>query len=539
MSANNNNNNNNTNPSSSSSLTSFPTASVENGRRVVYGYDQVSAGYSVTSVSLPTHGRGGHFYEPIDPELVGDSSSSDGSQQYWPAQEVSYFQQAPGEPCLDPSLVPDASSSRIYQAAYGRNSSPFSLEPSPSFPLIENSPSIGSDSAYDMMMDPATPPDAQGSVISLGSPYDSDGSYASNGGEPSEMIYYPGPQDEGIGRATNSAYFGVDMVAVSDHYAFNAIPGSSPLGLIGGTHGGHYPLRTTLPYVGPVRHIKEESPLPDAEAKISAARVPRRRASGKRPSPDHDGPPRIEKKKPRLQATNKKFCHKCKKNFSSRSSLEAHTGLEHPRPYICVFHYAGCTARFDAKNEWKRHVSTKHLGLKYWVCTEGKCADERQSAFQRQAGLPSNGNIFNRKDLYTQHIRRMHFNITGQSTTDYKGADARSDGMVKQMQEEALRVRCKLPTWMPCPVQSCDKEFVGSNAWDERMEHVAQQHFDNAAAGRELPVRFGGLHDNVLTQWAQRPDIRIVKRAETGWELCDPLKGDAEYRMASPDGGEE
>lgn len=64
---------------------------------------------------------------------------------------------------------------------------------------------------------------------------------------------------------------------------------------------------------------------------------------------------------------------------------------------------------------------------------------------------------------------------------------------------------------------------------------MAQQHFDNAAAGREPPVEFGGAHDTVLTEWAQRADIRIVKRTEVGWELCEPLKGEAEYRMATPD----
>jgi hypothetical protein len=86
---------------------------------------------------------------------------------------------------------------------------------------------------------------------------------------------------------------------------------------------------------------------------------------------------------------------------------------------------------------------------------------------------------------------------------------------------------------MPCPVKSCDKSFKGSNAWDERMEHVAQQHFENAATGKEPPVEFGGLHDYVLTEWAQRPEIRIVRQTDMGWELCDPLKGDTEYRMVT------
>ncbi|KAK4071015.1 uncharacterized protein Triagg1_6382 [Trichoderma aggressivum f. europaeum] len=62
------------------------------------------------------------------------------------------------------------------------------------------------------------------------------------------------------------------------------------------------------------------------------------------------------------------------------------TDSKHPSPYVCVFHYANCNTRFDAKKKWKCHVSTRHLSLEYWVCAEGMCADERQSSHQRYAG---------------------------------------------------------------------------------------------------------------------------------------------------------
>ncbi|TFB04004.1 hypothetical protein CCMA1212_003724 [Trichoderma ghanense] len=506
-----------TSTSAASSLPPYSTPTIVNAGRVVYDYD--------VPVSLPHAPMGGdHLYQPIDPML---RESTDGGQQLWTVQGMSYYQQPSNDVCLDPSLAPGATG--LYQPAVGRNDSPFSFQPSPAFSLIE-SPSIGSDANYEIV-DPATPPDAH---LSLGNAYDSDYSYDSNV-EQSETSFYP----------DSSYYGGMDMVTLNGSYVFSSAPNGSPLMPASNTHSGHIgSFQTTLPYVNSARHIKEESLPPSADEKVSAARATKRRprsarcdfepVSYKRASPDDEGSSQGEKRR-KTHITNKRFCHKCKKNFQSRTTLDEHTNLEHPRPYICVFHYAGCTARFDAKNEWKRHVSTKHLGLKYWVCTEGKCAEERQSSCQRYAGLPLYGNIFNRKDLYTQHIRRMHATVTGQNTTDYKGADARSECMVKKMQEDALRIRCRLPTWMPCPVQSCDKAFTGANAWDERMEHVAQQHFDNAAAGREPPVEFGGPHDTVLTEWAQRSDIRIVKKTEAGWELCDPLKGDTEYRMATPD----
>ncbi|KAM0245658.1 hypothetical protein ACHAQJ_010510 [Trichoderma viride] len=530
---------------SSPSIPPFSATGVRNGGQTFYGYDQVSAGYSAASVSAPNaHIRAGSLCEPIDPNLLGDSTSSGESPQYWSAQEVPYFQPASSDSYLDPNLAHDAPSGCIYQADYRQSGSPFSFQNSPVFSL--KSPSIGSDGNYDMVSDPATPPDAQGPVISLGSPYDSDYAFESNIKQP-EVSFYSRPQDEEV---ANPAYYNMGGLGLNGQCIFDATPSCVPLENIGAADAGapRYPSYTTLPYANSPRLIKEESLPPNMKEMVPAARAIRRRSrnsryhydpmsSDKRVYPGGEGSPYGDRKR-KAQTTNKRFCHKCKKNFQSRASLDEHTGMVHPRPYTCVFHYAGCTARFDAKNEWKRHVSTKHLGLKYWVCTEGKCADERQSSYQQRAGLPPNGNIFNRKDLYTQHIRRMHSNIAGQSTTDYKGAGARSDFMVKKMQEEALRIRCRLPTWMPCPVQSCGKSFTGSNAWDERMEHVAQQHFDNAAAGREPPVEFGGPHDEVLTEWAQRSDISIVKRTEMGWELCDPLKGDSEYRMTTADGEE-
>ncbi|UKZ46465.1 hypothetical protein TrVGV298_000668 [Trichoderma virens] len=472
--------------------------------------NSTSSTSSLPPFSSPNVGEG-VIYDQLTP-LLRDSTPSDGSQQSW---DLSYYQQTP----VDPSLASSA-----YHSACGPNDSPYPLS------FIESSPSIGSDGQFEMV-DPPTP---------LGSPYDSDCS-----AEQQEVSYYPRPQE-------NPEFYPMGIIGLSDSCSF----GSNSLALVD-AHGGHlgaadagarqYSLHTTLPYFDSARRVKEESLTPSLEDRrivptrgSTRRRAPRssryhtERGSCKRASPDHESSPSGDKRR-RIHSTNKRFCHKCKKNFPSRSSLDEHTGLEHPRPYICVFHYAGCNARFDAKNEWKRHVSTKHLGLKYWVCTEGKCADERQSAYQRDAGLPSYGNIFNRKDLYTQHIRRMHASVIGQSTTDYRGTDMRSDLIVKHMQEEALRIRCKLPTWMPCPVQTCDKSFTGTTAWDERMEHVAQQHFDNVAAGREPAVEFGGAHDTVLTEWAQRPDIRIVKKTEVGWELCEPLKGEAEYRMATPD----
>ena len=66
-----------------------------------------------------------------------------------------------------------------------------------------------------------------------------------------------------------------------------------------------------------------------------------------------------------------------------------------PRPFTCPLMPYSCPKTFTSKNEWKRHVLTQHLLLGFWRCD--LCPDA--------AARP---NDFNRKDLFVQHLRRMH-----------------------------------------------------------------------------------------------------------------------------------
>lgn len=122
--------------------------------------------------------------------------------------------------------------------------------------------------------------------------------------------------------------------------------------------------------------------------------------------------------------------------FADKASLDAHVKKKHTRPYACAFHFAGCQSTFATKNEWKPHVSSQHLLLNYWLCQEDECAKlgnvtiprgadpkwkgptkmttgSKTSASSSPSATPPeknipNGAIFNRKDLYTRHMRRMH-----------------------------------------------------------------------------------------------------------------------------------
>ncbi|KAL0942504.1 C2H2 finger domain-containing protein [Colletotrichum truncatum] len=230
-------------------------------------------------------------------------------------------------------------------------------------------------------------------------------------------------------------------------------------------------------------------------------------------------------------------CTECKTSFSDESTYQKHMKQHHTRPFVCVFNYAGCPSTFASKNEWKRHVSSQHLALQYWLCTQDGCSKTTNPPTSRRSSSSSpisptppalpNGAIFNRKDLYTQHVRRMHVPHNVRKAQKQKKPTPDWDELLKSLQTEAEKTRCDLPRHMRCPAVNCSHEFNGPQAWDERMEHVAR-HLERAADGKEPPVVFGGEVDPTLSNWASSAEVYVVRRTNTaqGWELINPLKGE-------------
>ncbi|KAI6355618.1 hypothetical protein MCOR25_008148 [Pyricularia grisea] len=286
-------------------------------------------------------------------------------------------------------------------------------------------------------------------------------------------------------------------------------------------------------------------------------------------------------------------CGECKgMAFKSEAALQAHIKKHHTRPFVCIFAFAGCDANFPSKNEWKRHVMSQHLLLHYWICTQDTCAHTDNNGVAASAAPTSgrnnshrtpsanaprvgslrgrnscaiapagssltpglqrfgpplpNGAIFNRKDLFTQHVRRMHMpqdireqqkageQQSGSSSSGKKkasSADKTSGGEqlaswekhVKNLQQAAAKERCRLPTSMACPVESCGEQFMGVDAWDLRMEHLAR-HFEAAGKGEEPPVPSTGEADPSLIQWASDENVAVVVKCGTQWVLNNPLK---------------
>jgi hypothetical protein len=188
--------------------------------------------------------------------------------------------------------------------------------------------------------------------------------------------------------------------------------------------------------------------------------------------------------------------------FKDSSSLRKHIAAAHTRPFPCAFSFAGCTSTFGSKNEWKRHIASQHLCLTYYRCSS--CP---------QSTVEGKGNEFNRKDLFTQHLRRMHAPFA------IKKAIAKGDSKlqlewethVKEMQASCLVIRRSPPQRSACPKPDCSNVFEGAGSWDDWTEHVGR-HMEKGEAGR-LGV------DRLLAKWAL--DEGIIERKEDGeYRLC-------------------
>ncbi|KAG0645061.1 hypothetical protein D0Z07_9273 [Hyphodiscus hymeniophilus] len=203
--------------------------------------------------------------------------------------------------------------------------------------------------------------------------------------------------------------------------------------------------------------------------------------------------------------------------FKDAATLQRHVNSTHTRAFICVFGFAGCSSTFASKNEWKRHVSSQHLSLSSWVCELGTCG-KVQNQPKRDGGGFVKGSEFNRKDLFTQHLRRMHapFAVKRQNKKNQEWEER-----LKELQVSCLRVKRQPPLRLACPLNDCGTVFEGATCWDDRMEHVGK-HLEKAAAstgGSKFTVEQGD--DEMLVSWGLRERI-IERKAGGGYKLCGP-----------------
>ncbi|KAH8732858.1 hypothetical protein GQ44DRAFT_6915 [Phaeosphaeriaceae sp. PMI808] len=135
------------------------------------------------------------------------------------------------------------------------------------------------------------------------------------------------------------------------------------------------------------------------------------------------------------------------------------------RPFLCPLAAYSCTSTFTSKNEWKRHVSTQHIKLGFWRC------DLCPPTIDQNDDQTFYYNDFNRKDLFTQHLRRMH------AASKEHRSRSQTEFPVNENNLSMHQARCFQSLRTP-PQSSnclfCDKIFVGQSSWEERMEHVGR-----------------------------------------------------------------
>ncbi|KAL0632065.1 hypothetical protein Q9L58_009049 [Maublancomyces gigas] len=176
------------------------------------------------------------------------------------------------------------------------------------------------------------------------------------------------------------------------------------------------------------------------------------------------------------------------------SSHSKHMQTQHTRPFLCTFYFANCAQTFGSKNEWKRHVFSQHLQLYYWRCDHVDCAARKA--------------FFNRKDLFGQHLKRMH----GPGASTAKNSPQMKDWLgqeIPRIQERCRKVRRSPPDWSKCGY--CSKEFKGEGSWDLRMEHVGKHYEKNNYKSIDPKA---WVMDEGLVEWAI--GVGIVEKMECG-----------------------
>jgi hypothetical protein len=228
-----------------------------------------------------------------------------------------------------------------------------------------------------------------------------------------------------------------------------------------------------------------EDPESDEEYSPKASRTTKRRRS----SASSGGSSRSSKRKLSTTSTSSTSNKASKRVRRTSSTTKKQVIIDtDERPFPCPLAAYGCDLTFSSKNEWKRHVSTQHIKLSYWRCDLCKPSVDNKDENTLYY------NDFNRKDLYTQHIRRMHAAPKDSRTHSAKDFPVTEENL-HDHQIRCLKALRKSPMHSCCLF--CDKTFEGPGSWEERMEHV----------GRHLEKDKKGTVD--VKSW--KPDIDLER----------------------------
>lgn len=163
------------------------------------------------------------------------------------------------------------------------------------------------------------------------------------------------------------------------------------------------------------------------------------------------------------------------------------------RPFPCPLALYGCTSTFTSKNEWKRHVGTQHVKQGFWRCDLCPVSSDLANPIY---------NDFNRKDLFTQHLRRMHtHDIMGVNHILDTSAEPKDGNIPEEVMTEH-QTRCyhhlrQHPLRSGCLF--CQQVFEGLGSWEQRMEHLGA-HFEREKKNLKMSLD--------TSRWNDDPELR-------------------------------
>lgn len=231
----------------------------------------------------------------------------------------------------------------------------------------------------------------------------------------------------------------------------------------------------------------------------SSSRTQKRRSNGRKDSVTSDSSGTIKRSR--------------RTSNASKSATESNTSKDR-RPFPCPLAGYGCTSKFSSKNEWKRHVATQHIKLIKWRCD--LCAPTTDPKDDPKGEKPCYFNEFNRKDLFTQHLRRMHAAPKEKVGRIHKEYPVNEDNLAEHQE------RCVLPL-RTAPQQSsclfCPRTFNGGASWEERMEHIGRHlEKDNKINVDMLDVASWNV-DAVLETYLLEEGL--IDRVSGEWQIGD------------------
>ncbi|KAK4693840.1 hypothetical protein P7C71_g3628, partial [Lecanoromycetidae sp. Uapishka_2] len=232
---------------------------------------------------------------------------------------------------------------------------------------------------------------------------------------------------------------------------------------------------------------------------------------------DPSKPAKIAKKEPKTPSTPSSRntgllpCPHCSMTFSSDSTLKKHVLASHTRPFVCTLHTYGCESTVGSKNEWKRHINIQHMRFETWRCDVGACAPQNIGPDGQLASSSHEPfyHDFDRKDLFTQHLKRMHAPAPSASAAEKTAFNDAIDNVQRRCY---VRLR-ELPANTICPFCSEHPTF---RKWEDRIEHVGK-HLEKGDVDLNAEVEDIMLRDWMVSQG-------FLAREGGEWRLKDVAK---------------